>query len=182
MENKKYNLIPIKATEISDNPIELFSKDFAVIAAGNREKFNELLVSWGALGTSWGNGLPLAIVFVSPDRYTHEFIERCPTFSINIFPPELKKDIMFFGTHTGRDIDKVACTGLVTDFTESGTPVFPQARLILECKKLYSHNLDKTRFSQILTDCYNNPILKGQTPHTVYFAEIINCWEKEKNK
>ncbi|MBD5355589.1 MAG: flavin reductase family protein [Bacteroides sp.] len=173
------NFKKIEATEIKDNPIEMFAKDFAVIAAGDSDKFNELLVSWGALGTSWGNGLPLAIVFVSPDRYTHEFIESHPSFSINIFPPELKKDIMFFGTHTGREIDKVAQTGLLTDFTESGTPVFPQARLILECKKLYSHDLDKSRFGEVLENCYNNPILKGQTPHTVYFAEIINCWEKK---
>ena len=179
MDMKELSLQAIKPSEIKDNPIEMFHKDWAVIAAGDPDDFNEMTVSWGALGTSWGNQKPIAIIFVGPTRYTHQYLESHDTFSINVFPQEFKKIEAYIGSHSGRDGDKVAATGLEVAFTENGTPVFPQSRLIIECKKIYSHDLDRSKFSDTLKETYSNPIFDGVEPHTVYFGEIIGCWEKK---
>ncbi|MDE6019049.1 MAG: flavin reductase family protein, partial [Muribaculaceae bacterium] len=78
-----------------------------------------------------------------------------------------------------RDGDKIAATGLEVEFTENGTPVFPQSRLILECKKIYSHDLDRNKFSDTLIETYSNRVFEGVQPHTIYYGEIIGCWAKK---
>ncbi len=171
-------LVAIKPSEIKDNPIEMFHKDWAVIAAGDSNDFNEMTVSWGALGASWGNQNPIAIIFVSPNRYTHRYLESHNTFSINVFSQEFKKIEAYIGSHSGRDGDKIAATGLQVAFTEKGTPIFPQSRLVLECKKIYSHDLDRSKFSDTLIETYNHPVFNGVEPHTIYYGEIIGCWKK----
>ena len=123
--------------------------------------------------------MPIAIIFVSATRYTQKFLEENETFSINVFPQAYRKAVAYIGSHSGRDEDKVAATGLKVDFTEDKTPIFPEARLIIECRKVYSHDLDRKRFSESLIGNYAQKKFIGVVPHTVYFGEIINCWIKE---
>ena len=172
------SFVSIHPKDIKENPIKLFGDDWAVVAAGTPDNFNELTVSWGALGDAWWNNMPIAIIFVSATRYTQQYLEANDTFSINIFPPEYRKATAYIGSHSGRDEDKIAATGLKVDFTESNTPIFPESRLIIECRKVYAHNLDRSKFSESLIGNYNQKIFQGVIPHTVYFGEIMNCWIK----
>lgn len=172
--------ISIDPKDIKENPIKLFGDDWAVVAAGDKSDFNELTVSWGALGAAWWDNMPIAIIFVSATRFTHKYLEKNDTFSINIFPPEYRRALAYIGSHSGRNEDKVASTGLKVDFSTNGTPVFPEARLIIECRKIYSHDLDRSRFSESLIGNYAQKKFNGVIPHTVYFGEIINCLVKEE--
>lgn len=176
MEN---TFVSISPKNIKENPIKIFGDDWAVVAAGTKDDFNELTVSWGALGDAWWDNMPITIIFVSATRYTQKYLEANETFSINVFPPEYRKATAYIGSHSGRDEDKVAATGLKVDFTESTTPIFPEARLIIECRKVYSHDLDSKRFSESLKGNYAQKKFQGVVPHTVYFGEIINCWVKK---
>ena len=126
--------------------------------------------------------MPIAIIFVSETRYTQKFLEANETFSINIFPKEYRRELAYIGSHSGRNEDKVKATGLEVEFTEKDTPIFPQSRLIIECKKVYAHNLDKSKFSESLNGNYAQKKFEGVVPHTVYFGEIINCWKKETDR
>ena len=170
----------ISPKDIKENPIKLFGDDWAVVAAGKEKDFNELTVSWGALGDAWWDNMPIAIIFVSATRYTQQYLEANETFSINIFPPQYRKAIAYIGSHSGRDEDKVAATGLKVEFTENETPIFPESRLIIECRKVYSHDLDKNKFSESLIGNYAQKKFQGVIPHTVYFGEILNCWMKKE--
>ena len=173
------SFVSISPKDIKENPIKLFGDDWAVVAAGNKSDFNELTVSWGALGDAWWDNMPIAIIFVSATRYTQQYLEANDTFSINVFPPEYRKQTAYIGSHSGRNEDKVKATGLKVDFTENNTPVFPESRLIIECRKVYSHNLDRSKFSDSLIGNYAQKKFQGVIPHTVYFGEIINCWRKQ---
>ena len=172
------SFISIDPREIKENPIKLFGDDGAVVAAGTPENFNELTVSWGALGDAWWDNMPIAIIFVSATRYTQKYLEANDTFSINVFPPEYRKATAYIGSHSGRNEDKVAATGLKVDFTESKTPIFPQSKLIIECRKIYAHDLDRNKFSESLIGNYAQKKFQGVIPPTIYFGEIINCWVK----
>lgn len=169
----------INPKDIKDNPIKLFGDDWAVVAAGTKDDFNELTVSWGALGDAWWDNMPIAIIFVSATRFTHKYLEANDTFSINVFPRQYRKELAYIGSHSGKDEDKVAATGLQTAFTDHGTPIFTQARLVIECRKIYSHDLDASRFSESLIGNYAQKKFQGVVPHTVFFGEIINCWQSE---
>lgn len=175
----KSEFVSINPKDIKDNPIKLFGDDWALVAAGDKDDFNELTVSWGALGDAWWDNMPIAIIFVSATRYTQKYLEENDTFSINIFPKEYRKVLAYIGSHSGRDENKVEATGLSIDFTGNDTPIFPEARLVIECRKVYSHDLDKNKFSDSLTGNYAQKKFQGVIPHTVYFGEIINCWERK---
>lgn len=169
----------ISPKDIKENPIRLFGDEWAVVAAGKPSDFNELTVSWGALGDAWWDNMPIAIIFVSATRFTHKFLEENDTFSINVFPREYRRAIAYIGSHSGRNEDKVAATGLKTEFSENETPIFTDARLIIECRKIYSHDLDKSKFTDSLIGNYVQKKFQGVVPHTVFFGEIINCWESK---
>ena len=173
------SFISISPKDIKENPIKLFGDDWAVVAAGEKGDFNELTVSWGALGDAWWDNMPIAIIFVSATRYTQKYLEKYDTFSINVFPKEFKRVLAYIGSHSGRNEDKVAATGLNVEFTDLETPVFTQSRLIIECRKVYAHDLDKSKFSESLMGNYAQKKFQGVVPHTVYFVEILNCWIKK---
>ena len=173
------SFVSISPKDIKENPIKLFGDDWAVVAAGNPDDFNELTVSWGALGDAWWDNMPIAIIFVSATRYTQKYLEANETFSINVFPKEYKKALAYIGSHSGKDEDKIAATGLKVEFSDNNTPIFPESKLILECRKVYAHDLDRNKFSESLIGNYAQKKFQGVVPHTVYFGEIINCWKKE---
>ena len=58
-----------------------FDKKWALLTAGDKEKFNTMTISWGGLGTLWGK--PVATVYVRKSRYTHEFMDREDYFTLS---------------------------------------------------------------------------------------------------
>lgn len=45
----------VEATDISENAVKLFAKDWMALATGNKEKMNAMTISWGSLGQLWDN-------------------------------------------------------------------------------------------------------------------------------
>ena len=77
------NFKEIKARQIKKNLFKLIADDWALICAGKENDFNMMTASWGTFGELWHR--KIAIVFIRPQRYTHEFIEKSNIFSINFF-------------------------------------------------------------------------------------------------
>ena len=50
--------------------------------------------------------------------------------------------------------------------------------MIIECRKVYAPDLDRSKFSESLIENYNKEKFQGVIPHTVYIGEIMNCREK----
>lgn len=48
-----------------------------------------MTVSWGGIGELWGKDV--AMIFIRPQRYTYEFIEREDYFTMSFFEKEYKK-------------------------------------------------------------------------------------------
>ena len=81
-------------------------------------------------------GLPTAVVYLRPQRYTKEFIDREEMFTLSVFDRAYKKALAYLGTHSGRDGDKISPTGLTPIFDEN-TTYFAEAEMVLICRKLY---------------------------------------------
>lgn len=154
------------------NAVSLISDDWMLLAAGRKGDFNEMTISWGQLGELWGR--PVMTVFVDTTRFTHKYMEREEGFTVCGFAPERKDDLQFLGSHSGRDGDKLAETGLHALFTEAGNPYFAEARVVIECKKIYASDFDTSKMTGGLEDFY----AKRGSVHTVYIGEITNVWTK----
>ena len=162
----------ISVSELSFNPMTMIAKEWMLVTAGNRSRgYNTMTASWGHLGSIWGHGggLPTAVIYLRPQRYTKEFVDREELFTISVFPDQYKKDLGYLGVVSGRDKDKVAATKLTPVFEEDCT-YFEQAKLVLVCRKLYQSTLKEDGFvdKSILADHYPNKDL-----HEMYIGEIV---------
>ena len=84
--------------------------------------------------------------------------------------------LLLWHTHSGRDEDKIANAGLSVAFTESDTPAIAQARLVLECKKLYVSDLKAENFlDQAIIDRW----YPEKDFHRAYILQILNAYIKE---
>ena len=164
--------IAIEPEEITENTFKMFRDDWALITAGTKEHHNFMTVGWGGFGVLWGNGKRVCFSFVHPKRYTYEFMEREKTFTLSFFDEGFKDMLMLCGTNSGRDIDKAAATGLTLVEIKPGVIGFQQAKLIIECNKIYYHDLDERQF---LTDDIAK-IYSGNIYHRMYIGEIQGCY------
>ena len=164
----------IEPSLIKDNFIEIIGKEWMLVSAGDKDKFNMMTASWGGAGFLWNK--PVVFVFIRPERYTREFVDAKGAFTLSFLGEEHKAVHKICGSKSGRDIDKVAATGLTPYFTESGNPCFKEARLTLECKTLYVTKMDKDHFvDPALYEKWYNAM--AGNPHHVYVAEVVNAWE-----
>jgi len=162
----------IEPNQLTENFFETMANEWMLIAAGDKEKFNVMTASWGGIGYLWNK--PVVYVFIRPERYTFEFIEKKDLFTISFLGKDNKDIHKICGSKSGRDIDKVKETGLVPHFTELGNVTFEQSRLTLECKKLYSDTIKKECFADqaFIERWYDT---HGDF-HQMYVAEIVNAW------
>lgn len=161
----------ISVSELKDNMFDAIGKEWMLVTAGTPEKFNMMTASWGGTGILWGK--PVAFIFIRPERYTYEFIEKGDTLTLS-FLGEAHRDIhKICGSQSGRDIDKVAASGLKPYVTENGNIAYEQARLILECKKLYADFIDADNFVDklLISRWYGEG--HGEF-HKMYILEIQN--------
>ena len=166
------NFKQINAKDITDNTFTLIGDQWMLITAGTPGNFNTMTESWGGLGVLWGKNV--CYIFVRPTRYTYEFLEKNDSFSLSFFTEEWRKALNICGSKSGRDIDKAKETGLVP-FALNGTTGFEQARMIIECKKIYFQDLDPDNF---LDPSINNNYAKNDY-HRLYVGEIRNVYVKE---
>ncbi len=172
MKREGYRLI--KPSDIEINLIELIASDWMLVTAGNSKKFNTMTANWGGMGYLWNK--PVVFVFVRPERYTFGFIEGTDGFTLTFYDETYRAALNICGTKSGKDCDKIAEAELTPYFTETGYPAFKEAKLIIECRKLYSTMLEEGKFIEfgLLKTYYAN---KGGL-HKLYIAEIEKVWSR----
>ena len=173
-----HNFREISFAELNIHPYTAIAKEWMLITAGNAERgYNTMTASWGHLGSIWGHGggLPTSVIFIRPQRFTKEFVDREEYYTLSFFDPEYKKALGYLGSHSGRDEDKVAAAGLTPVFVDD-TTAFAEAKLVLVCRKLYRAPLLEEGFldKSVLEDCYPNRDL-----HDMYIGEITGIYVKE---
>lgn len=166
----------VEVTELKDNFFEAISKEWMLVTAGTKDKFNMMTASWGCIGWLWGK--PIAVIFIRPERFTHEFIEANDKLTLSFLGNEtdMRKAYNFCGSKSGRDFDKAAETGLQPVETECGGVTFEQARLTFECEKLYKDAIKPECFiNQEISKWYGG---KNGGYHHAYIVEILNVYAK----
>ena len=161
--------------DLNENAIKLIGKVWMLEAAGNfKNKFNMMTASWGGVGWLWEK--PVSFIFVRPQRYTYQFTERESWYTVSFFPEQYRPALNICGSKSGRDCDKVKESGLTPIETENGSIAFKEARIILECKKLFSTRLQEGDF--IIKEIPER-IYPTKDFHRMYIGEIVNVFIKE---
>lgn len=166
-----------QANDLPDNAFKVFSDDWFILTAGKEQAYNPMTISWGNFGYLWG--YPTVTVYVRPDRHTYGFMEKSSTFTICTFDEQHRSAMRYIGSKSGRDGDKIKATGLTAKLTTQGSLCFEEARLIIECEKVFSTAMNP---DEILDPKMKKYYQGGQKPipvHKMYIGKILNIWVKE---
>jgi flavin reductase (DIM6/NTAB) family NADH-FMN oxidoreductase RutF len=166
-----HSLIEIAPTALGDNVFQAIGRDAMLITAGPADHFNTMTASWGGWGHLWNRDVTFS--FVRPQRHTFGFMEQAEFYTLCFFDKEHQAALDYCGSHSGRDVDKIAATGLtpVTD-EATGAVYFAEARLALVCRKLYAQDLTADSFSErgIVGEAYPKADF-----HRMYVGQIVRC-------
>lgn len=164
----------IKPEDIADNTFQLIGSDWMLITAGPPDAFNTMTASWGGLGVLWSK--PIAVCFIRPQRYTRQFMEKADNFTLSFFDEKYRPALELCGAKSGRDIDKAAAAGITPiAATLPGTTCFAEARLVIECRKIYFQDLDPANFlDPAIERNYSN-----RDYHRMYIGEVLNCLARQ---
>ena len=164
----------IDVKTLTENPFELIDDRWALIAAGDENRYNGMTASWVQLGILWNK--PVVSIYVRPQRYTYEFTEKSDYFTLTFFKEgEWRQALNLFGSKSGRDMDKFAAAGLTVARAECGAPYAAEGELVLVCRKLYVQDLKE--------DCFvDHAVVDSAYPkqdfHRMYVGEIVEAYHK----
>ncbi len=162
----------IKPEAIEDNLFKLIGTDWMLVCAGKPDNYNMMTASWGFAGVLWRK--PVAVAFIRPQRHTFGFMENNAYYSLNFFGEEHREILNLCGSLSGRDINKMDVDGLTPMETPLGNVSFEEARLVLECRKLYYDDIKPELFQAFEIE----KIYPKKDYHRFYIGEIVNVWKK----
>jgi len=134
---------------------------------------NLMSTHWGSIGYIWNKW-----IFVLPVRYnklSHDIIDETKEFSVSIPYKDLRDYIMKLDTISGRTHDKFSELHLHPVKSRTiDSFVVGDCDLHLECKVVYTGNMGNQDLNQKLKD----EMYSSKNFHTMYFAEIVDIYEK----
>ena len=135
---------------------------------------NPMTIGWGTIGIIWK--IPIFTVLVRHTRYTHELIEQSGQFSVNVLDDGYGKQIMYCGTNSGRDGDKVKACGFTLEHgTLIDIPHLREASVVYECRIVHRNEVTPETLQEgIYKHYYTREAL-----HTVYNGEILGVFKEE---
>ena len=155
------------------NPFTLINKGWMLISAGTEQKHNTMTASWGSVGELWGKYV--STIYIRPQRYTLEFVEKQDFYSLCFFDEEYRDALKLCGSKSGRNCDKDAETGLTPAFDQAA-PYYQEAKLVFICRKLYKQDMQESCFLDRRILDQNYP---GHDLHRVFIGEIVKVLEKD---
>ena len=148
----------------------------------NGDKFNSMVIGWGAVGTVWS--VPAFTVYVREGRYTKAQLDKTGEFTISIPldgpDPEINR---VCGSLSGRAIDKAVEAKLTLEPAETiHTPGIREYPITLECRVLYAQEQELSRIPQEIRERMYPQDIDGTAPmanrdaHTMYIGQIVDAY------
>lgn len=164
----------VNFTQGLEEAMNCLHKQGAFLTVKSGDKTNTMTISWGNIGFEWNK--PIFTVLVRQSRYTYELIENSKEFTVSIpLNNNLKKPLAFYGSKSGRDINKYEQCPLTLEAGKSvSTPVIGDCELHYECKIVYKQEMNPN----LLTEEIKKSSYKNDDYHTLYYGEIVNCYKK----
>lgn len=157
---------------VIDDPFRMIGTEKLLISARNGDKINAMTASWGEIGILWG--MPVLSVFVRPQRYTFEFLERAEYFTVSVLGSGHEEAYRICGTRSGRDCDKLALASLHPIFMGEAV-TFEEATKAFLCRTVYKQDIDPNGF----TDRSLERHYSSHDYHRLYCAEIKDVFVAE---
>lgn len=166
----------MKDVDYSEVSADLMSKikkgAFLTVKAG--EELNTMTIGWAMIGFVWRK--PIMMVAVRFTRHTFGIIEKADDFTVTVPLGDMLKETTFCGTKSGRDVDKFKeCQLATSDSRYVISPIIKTRGRHYECKIVYKSATDPAN----LDKDYETAVYPAKDYHTLYFGEILACYETD---
>ena len=163
---KDLNYMNIAADAIS----KIKKGAFLTVKAG--AALNTMTIGWATLGVIWQK--PIMMVAVRTTRHTFGIMEIAEDFTVSVPAGDMGKETVFCGTKSGRDLDKFKMCNLeITGSNKVVSPIIKIPGYHYECKIVYKSAMNPAFLSQD----YDTSLYPQKDYHTLYFGEILACYE-----
>lgn len=147
-------------------------KEGAFLTVKSGDALNTMTIGWATFGVVWGK--PIMMVAVRSTRHTFGIIEGAGDFTVTIPAEDMHKETAYCGSKSGRDVDKFKMCNLETaDSRHVVSPVIKTKGRHYECKIVYKSAMDPAQ----LDKGYGSSLYPKKDYHTLYFGEILACYE-----
>jgi len=149
-------------------------KKGAFLTVKSGKTINTMTIGWASIGHVWRK--PIMMIAVRLSRHTFTIIESADDFTVTFPWSDMKKEIMFCGTKSGRDYNKFKeCNLQTSDSQRVITPIIKTTGLHYECKIVYKSAMNPANLNQD----YDTSLYQEKDYHTLYFGEIVDCYETD---
>lgn len=137
---------------------------------------NTMTIGWGGINYYWSE--PIFEVPVRYSRHTYGLLDKSGVFTVSV-PLEndnVKKQLAYCGSHSGRNVNKFTECGLTTSDADTvDVPIIKECSLHFECEVVFKADVNAQNLdSEIDKRCYPDY-------HTIFFGRIkaayITCEE-----
>ena len=146
------------------------------------EKFNSMVIGWGAIGTVWRSAA--FTVYVRQSRFTKELLDASGEFVISVplgDPDPVINQVC--GRQSGRDVDKEEAAGLtLVPGNKVNVPGIAEYPLTIECKVVYAQKQELSELpEEIVRVIYPEKVDEStgkayRDAHTMYIGEIVDAY------
>ncbi len=142
---------------------------------------NAMTIGWAMIGIEWG--VPIFTVYVREDRFTRELLDRTGEFTICVpygekYSDKVKKALGICGSRSGRDMDKIAKSGLtVVDAEIVRPPAIKEFPLTIECRAVFQKIQPVKEIAYKFSKFYPADKLDEYGgAHIAYYGEILKSY------
>lgn len=155
----------------ADTVLEKMSSGGVFLTSKLDGKVNTMTIGWGGVNFYWKEGIFEAPVRYS--RYSHDMIDKSGVFTVSVplDNDDVKKQLAFCGSHSGRECDKIAECGLkLQDGAAVDVPVIADCSLHIECEVVFKADINKENLAADVDERWYPDY------HTVFFGRIKACY------
>jgi flavin reductase (DIM6/NTAB) family NADH-FMN oxidoreductase RutF len=154
-------------------PIMKKIQEGAFLTVTAKSQTNVMTIGWALVGILWTKSV--IMVAVRNSRHTFGLMEDADSFTVNVPMKDMQKELEFCGTMSGRAVDKFKECRLATRKAKKvSSPVLDIPGYHYECRRLYKSALNPKMLDKELEYLYPK-----KDYHTLYFGEIVACYQTE---
>jgi flavin reductase (DIM6/NTAB) family NADH-FMN oxidoreductase RutF len=156
---------------IAEENIKRIRKGAFLTVKGGKA-LNTMTIGWATFGFIWQK--PIMMVAVRSSRHTFGIIEAAEDFTVTVPSSDMGKETTFCGTKSGRDVNKFKMCNLeTTGGRQVVSPIIKTPGHHYECKIVYKSAMNPA----YLDKEYDTSLYPQKDYHTLYFGEILACYE-----
>ena len=166
-------MLELKSMDIA-NEVMAILKNGAFLTVKAGKNMNTMTIGWATIGYIWRK--EVLMVAVRESRHTFGLIEKTDNFTVSVPTSDHKKEVLFCGTKSGRDFNKLKeCNLKTADSKYVDSPIIDIPGYHFECKIVYKTPIDP----KFLDSTYNKTLYSDKDYHSLYFGEIAACYKTE---